>query len=62
MWTPLCVAILENQFECLKLLLDGGANPNLTGKDGVTPLVLAANCNNVKNISVELLAYGAKVC
>lgn len=45
----------------MKLLLEGGADPNTPAKTGETPLLFAANFENVKNVSVELLAYGAKV-
>ena len=39
--TPLHIAASKGYFECLTLLLNGGADPSLTDNDGSTPLHLA---------------------
>lgn len=40
-WTPLVVASFNQQAECVKLLLDLGADPNAAGKKGTTVLMYA---------------------
>ena len=43
-WAAIFHAIKEGQIEKLKILLESGAETNLSGKDGMTPLMLARNC------------------
>lgn len=45
--TPLAMASLVGYFECVKILLDAGADPNRVGRDGMGPLHLAVKTNNV---------------
>lgn len=44
--TPMAVATLMGHDECVKILLDEGADPNQVDRDGMTPLHLAARTNN----------------
>jgi hypothetical protein len=41
--TPMLVAILNGQYDIATMLLDRGANPNLTSDDGVAPLFAVLN-------------------
>ena len=59
--TALHTAIMagSNAHECICLLLEHGANPNLANDDGASPLHLAFNCERV---TVEtLVRFGANV-
>ncbi|XP_044724055.1 ankyrin repeats (3 copies) domain-containing protein [Hirsutella rhossiliensis] len=51
-------AILGQDAECLRLLLMYGADPNGTDRDGVSPLVAAAE-KNFFSAAAALLKYGA---
>ena len=49
--TPLYLAAQEGHYECIKLLLDYGANPNLTTDDPVSiPLLAAVNFEKVRYV------------
>jgi uncharacterized protein len=41
--SPLLVATVNGRFDIAKMLLERGADPNLTGENGVTPLYAAIN-------------------
>lgn len=53
--TLLVVAVINDNLEMARLLLDHGANPNLKSKDGLTPLMEAHSRELVK----LLAEYGA---
>lgn len=55
--TPLAMATLLGHEECVKILLNAGANPNHVGRDGMCPLHLAVKTNNV---SICRLLLGTK--
>ncbi len=55
---PLHVAIDKENTECVKLLLEAGADPNATDNDAYTPLYLAAREGNVECTKL-LLEAGA---
>ncbi|GFP99379.1 ankyrin repeat and socs box protein 3 [Phtheirospermum japonicum] len=55
---PLVLAIQCGSSECLELLLEAGANPNMTWR-GLSPLAVAAKEDNTKLIK-SLLAAGAE--
>lgn len=57
--TPLHLAALGGHIQCVKILLEAGANANVTdNKGGQTPLTLAANKGNIEVVKL-LLKYGA---
>uniref|UniRef100_A0ABD2WWJ0 Uncharacterized protein n=2 Tax=Trichogramma kaykai TaxID=54128 RepID=A0ABD2WWJ0_9HYME len=56
--SPLLVALENGQDDVIKLLLKGGADPNLPAKDRSTPLILAL-VNHDTNIAAILLEGGA---
>ena len=45
-WTSLILAIRESKRECVRLLLDAGANRNTIDKEHRTPAHFAADCSN----------------
>jgi ankyrin repeat protein len=56
---PLHVATLRKLTDCIKVLLQHGADPNATTRTGWTPLMLAADTGDLAAISL-LLDNGAK--
>ena len=56
--TPLHAAVFQNQYKCVKRLLEAGANVNAT-KFHETPLHLAVSMNHMES-ALELLRFGAK--
>ena len=57
--TTLMLAVLNDNTQIAKMLLDHGANPDLQGKTtGSTPLMMAASSNNLDMIDL-LLSYKA---
>jgi ankyrin repeat protein len=59
-FTPLLIAVQENEREIVELLLGAGANVNAKNKDGQTSLIMAASKGHIK-IAEILIANGAKV-
>jgi uncharacterized protein len=57
---PIFLAILENNHQKLDALLKAGANPNICGPSGVSPLSLAASVSTRKFIET-LISYGANL-
>ena len=58
--TPLLFSVREGCIECARVLLDGGADINLTDPDGTTPLVMALL--NVKwDTAKYLIGRGADI-
>ncbi|MBI3665731.1 MAG: ankyrin repeat domain-containing protein [Acidobacteria bacterium] len=57
-WTPLMHAIHKNQEQSLRALLNGGANVNARGRDGLTALIMAAGYG-YSGMVRELLDSGA---
>lgn len=57
-WTALENAVHKDQIESVKALLDGGADPNRTDPNGLTPLMMAAGYGYTPIVKV-LLARGA---
>lgn len=55
--TPLIKACIKNSHECVKILLDAGAKPNINSTKG-NPLIVAAAKGNY-NIMSDLLEHGA---
>jgi uncharacterized protein len=56
-WTPLCIAIQRGNTDCVRILLDAGANRNTVLKGssaGWTPAHFAASCEDV-NIMINML-------
>ncbi|KAK2769709.1 hypothetical protein CKAH01_15076 [Colletotrichum kahawae] len=58
MHTPLGVAILYNNLACAELLLQHGADPNIPGEWGQSPLFFA-NRNRSEEAVELLIAHGA---
>jgi len=56
--TALRLAVVHNQLECTRLLLEAGANPNIQNGDGNTPLIRAA-AQGYTEITKVLLEHGA---
>ena len=51
--TPLHLAALGGHIQCVKILLEAGANANVTdNKGGQTPLTLAANKGNIEIVKL----------
>jgi ankyrin repeat protein len=61
--TPLACAIVQEQMNVVRFLLDTGADPNIPDKNGDTPLGLAASRNKTNGTPLceMLLAKGAEV-
>ena len=64
MTTPLLDSLgdtssFEMNFEIVALLLDKGADPNVTNSSGTTPLARAFNHYHDKRMMHLLIAYGA---
>jgi len=61
--TPLACAIVQEQMDVVRFLLDKGADPNIPDKNGDTPLGLAASRNKTNGtpLCILLLAKGAEV-
>lgn len=60
-YDALYVAVLNNNLEIVKILLDSGANPNsIYDENGLTPLVVSCAINNY-DISKLLIDYNANV-
>ncbi|MEC5030653.1 MAG: ankyrin repeat domain-containing protein [Oscillatoria sp. PMC 1051.18] len=58
-FTPLIIAVESKETQIVKLLLEAGANPNLSEKDtGGTPLIYAAITGSLEIINL-LLKFGA---
>jgi uncharacterized protein len=51
---------MKRDAHAMRLLLEHGANPNVTDKDGLTPLIHAAGRGRLPLVQT-LLAYGADV-
>eukprot|EP01027_Heterolobosea_sp_BB2_P009486 GEZU01013970.1.p1 GENE.GEZU01013970.1~~GEZU01013970.1.p1 ORF type:complete len:183 (+),score=58.12 GEZU01013970.1:108-656(+) len=58
--TPLHVAVQMKQYECAKILIRMGADPNQANKDGNTPLHIACD-KGALDIARELIAAGGKL-
>jgi ankyrin repeat protein len=58
--TPLLYATREGCLECVKALVDGGANVDLQDPEGVTPLIMAVT-NMHFNTAAYLIKAGANV-
>ena len=58
-WTVLLRAIVEDQIDIVRLLLDRSADPNQTMPDGTTAISLAARERNLAAVNA-LLAHGAQ--
>jgi ankyrin repeat protein len=56
--TPLKIAVVRQNVQLVKDLLDAGADPNATGEDNQTPLHHAAGRDSLEIIQL-LLAHGA---
>lgn len=57
-WTPLYVAIYSGFHECIKLLLNNGADINMINDKGYAPMHCAMLSRNISTIEI-LLAHGA---
>lgn len=57
-WSPLFVATYTNDYQCMELLLQYGANCNIKTKMGFSPLHRAVINANKRSIQI-LLSYGA---
>ncbi len=57
-WTALLSASAQGYPRILRLLLEAGANPDISNVNGITPLMYAAQYGNLE-ISKILLEYGA---
>lgn len=53
--TPLLTAVLKDDAEMMKLLLERGANPNASNKDGFTPLHLSVRSKSQGISMVKML-------
>jgi len=60
MITPLLLAIDNNCNSIVKDLLENGANANLPQSNGTTPLMMAAQRDNLENVKL-LIQYGAEI-
>lgn len=60
MFTPLCTAADEDNLLIAELLLDAGADANIGGAHGYTPLHFAADNGNERLVK-KLIACGAKL-
>ena len=49
------MAAVENETEVIKVLLEGGANPNVQNSQGDTPLICATKYAGGKAVTVKLL-------
>jgi ankyrin repeat protein len=56
--TPLLMAVFRNQLDAVKLLLDHGANPNVRGAEGDSPLRVCADRGDL-HMAELLLRAGA---
>ncbi len=57
-WTALLYAVAQGYPRIVKMLLDAGANPDISNVNGVTPLMYGARYGNI-GICQVLLEYGA---
>lgn len=57
-WTPLIVAAYKGDAKLCNLLLDRGADPNLTNLNGTTPMMYAMSGNSPKEVGQVLLDHG----
>jgi ankyrin repeat protein len=61
MW-PLLTACVMNNIECVGILLENGANPNVVDRGGYSPLSYAvSNARHTPEICKLLLHYGASL-
>jgi len=60
MWTPLAIACLRENEDVAKVLLDGGADPNIGSVDGTLPLHYAAEKGKTELVRA-LISNGAEV-
>lgn len=58
--TPVCLAIMENNKDMVKILADWGANINIHLEGGITPIWYAIHNNNAGIVQL-LIEYGAMV-
>ena len=58
--TPLFMAVMSDNLLIADLLLEAGADPNISGADGNSPLHIAASNEN-EHIIKNLLAHAAKI-
>jgi ankyrin repeat protein len=58
--TPLFVATVKDNYQCVSILLAHGANANTSKNDGTSPLYIAAQLNNHRSMAL-LLAHGVDV-
>ncbi len=57
-WTPLLIAVAQQQIKAVEVLLEFGAEPNVSNALGRTPLMFACRYGN-KDLVERLLAAGA---
>ena len=58
-WTPLEKASVNKNCDVIKILIEGGADPNKVDEDGLTPLHLSSKDGHVDS-AVVLMKHGAK--
>lgn len=58
--TPLKIAVVRQDLELVKFLLEYGANPNIQGEDNCAPLHHAAISENLEIVQL-LLTHGASI-
>ncbi|OXU23246.1 hypothetical protein TSAR_000672 [Trichomalopsis sarcophagae] len=54
-------AVCYQRIQVIRLLLQRGADPNVAGSDGRTPLLLAVKCREADKVVALLLRYGVEV-
>lgn len=59
-WTPLMMCVFTEFFDGVDFLLEQGADPNMVGKDGKSPLSIAA-IKNKPSIIKKLLKANAEI-
>ena len=63
-WTPLICASFWGDYERCRILLENGADPNLTNCNGTTPLMYASSSpseGNIRKTIDILMSYGANM-
>lgn len=58
---PLHLAVENGNEDYVQILLNSGANPNITDANGVTPLHISYSYDSLGNISDLLLSMGADI-
>ena len=59
-WTPLCLAAMERSSTFIECLINAGADVNLAGQNGISPLQIAVENGNIKIVEI-LLSAGARI-